>query len=57
MKLVVTDAAIEVVGKALYMYWDDVAKSVKQTYSGKVRKALEAAIPLLAVEEEVLAEA
>lgn len=37
----VTDAMVEHVGKGLYIYWDDVNKKRRETYSPKVRKVLE----------------
>lgn len=40
----VTDAMVESVGKALYIYWDDVNNNARKAYSTKVRKALEAAL-------------
>jgi len=42
----VSDAMVESVGKALYIYWDDVTKSAQGKYREKVRAALESVLPI-----------
>jgi hypothetical protein len=42
----VSDAMVESVGKALYIYWDDVTKSAQGKYREKVRHALESILPI-----------
>jgi len=42
----VSDAMVESVGKALYIYWDDVTKSAQGKYREKVRAALESILPI-----------
>lgn len=38
------DAMIEVVGNALYIYWNDVNEQAKAAYRKKIRAALELAL-------------
>lgn len=40
----VDDEMVEIVGKALWRYWDDAKGTVKATYRAKTRKALEDAL-------------
>jgi len=42
----VSDVMVESVGKALYIYWDDVTKSAQGKYREKVRHALESILPI-----------